>query len=88
LSIAFDNSETAILARVLEPESGTLTPETARYFLSAKFPPEDVARMNLLAEKSRRGEISEKVRHDLENYCHIGDLLGILQSKARMILRK
>lgn len=88
MSIAFDNSETAILARVFEPAPGAMTQEAARYFLNVKFPPEDVAKMNELAEKSREGSLSEKERLALENYCHVGDLLGILQSKARMILRK
>lgn len=88
MSIAFDNSETSILARVFEPVPGAMTPDAARYFLSVKFPPVDVAQMNWLAEKSRQGDLSEAERRDLENYCHVGDLLGILQSKARTIIQR
>jgi hypothetical protein len=88
MSIAIETSETAILARVLDWESGRMTPEAARYFLNAKFPKEDIDRMNTLTEKSRQGVLSEKEQRELENYCHVGDLLGILQSKARVTLQQ
>jgi hypothetical protein len=88
VSIVSEDSETAILSRVLDTDSGPMTPEAARYFLNAKFPQEDADRMNALAEKSRQGTLTENELHTLENYCHVGDLLGILQSKARMNLKK
>ena len=59
MSIASENSETAILSRVLDPESEPMTPEAAHYFLSAKFPQEDADRMNALADKSRQGTLTE-----------------------------
>jgi hypothetical protein len=88
IGIASENGKTAILSRVLDPESEPMTPEAARYFLNVKFPHEDADRMNALAEKSRQGTLTENEHRMLENYCRVGDLLGILQSRARMYLKK
>jgi hypothetical protein len=88
VSIVSEDSETAILSRVLDTESGPMTPDAAHYLLNAKFPQEDADRMNALAEKSRQGTLTETELRTLENYCHVGDLLGILHSKARMNLNK
>jgi len=83
-----DNSTVAILARVLEPEEGRLSPEVARYVLNLKLPERDRERMALLAEKAQQGTLTDSERSDLENYCNVGDLLALIQSKARRALQQ
>jgi hypothetical protein len=72
-----------ILYRLLEPETGNLTPEAARYLLSIDFPQADRDRMALLAEKSQAGALLADERDELEEYVHIGHMLALIQSKAR-----
>jgi hypothetical protein len=43
--------------------------------------------MNLLAARSRDGEISPEEEAELDSYIHVGNLLAIMQSKARLHLR-
>ncbi len=59
----------------------------ARYLLSLDFEPEDVERMNLLAERAREGGLSADEEAELDSYLHVGNLLTIMQSKSRVYLR-
>ncbi len=59
----------------------------ARYLLSLDFEPEDVDRMNLLAERARDGGLSADDEAELDSYLHVGNLLTIMQSKSRVYLR-
>lgn len=59
----------------------------ARYLLSLDFEPEDVDRMNLLAERARGGGLSADEEAELDSYLHVGNLLTILQSRSRIYLR-
>ena len=58
----------------------------ARYLLSLDFEPEDVDRMNQLAERAREGELSAEEEAELDSYLHVNDLIVVLQSKARRSL--
>jgi hypothetical protein len=82
------NSETAILARLIEPERSGLAPEAARYILTLDFKGSDLQRMNELAEKARDGALSPGDEREIENYRHVGHLLALLRSKARVSLRQ
>jgi len=42
--------------------------------------------MNELAEKAREGALSSGEDRELENYRHVGHLLALLRSKARISL--
>jgi hypothetical protein len=86
-SVAFDSSESAILARVLAADHTSMSAEMARYFLRAEFPARDRKRMNALAENASRGSLSAEEQAELENYCHVGELLGLMQSQARRVLQ-
>ena len=82
-----DSSTVAILARVLDPEEGRLAPEAARYVLSLRFRQHDRERMDLLAQKAQHGTLTTGEQTELENYCNVGDLLAMIQSKARQALQ-
>jgi hypothetical protein len=51
------------------------------------FDSADRKRMNALAEKARRGVLSKTEDEELENYIRVGQLLSIMQSKARKLLK-
>jgi hypothetical protein len=65
-----------------------MTRELAEHVLKLTFSDEDKARMNELAEKNQEGRISRREKKELFNFVKVGDLLAILQSKARMTFKK
>jgi DNA-binding FadR family transcriptional regulator len=86
LQIQQRNTEAAILARLIQSRTA-MDSHIARYLLSLDFEPEDVDRMNLLAERAREGELSAEEEAELDSYLHVGNLLTIMQSKSRVYLR-
>jgi hypothetical protein len=81
------NSEAAIFSRVLEPEKPMLSPDAARSILALDFTAADRDRMNQLSAKARGGELTADENEELDNYLRVGDLLAIMQSKARRSLQ-
>ena len=81
-------SETEILRRMVEAEEQHLSPDAARSILKLQFSRSDLRRMNSLAVKNRRGELTAPEEEELSNYIRVGQTLGILQSKARRSLER
>lgn len=81
-------SEAAIFARVWDEGEYPLTPPVARHVLKLRFSATDKARMHELAAKNQRGKLSGEEREELDNFIRVGDLLAILQSKARKRLKQ
>jgi hypothetical protein len=42
--------------------------------------------MQDLADKSQAGTLTEDEERELDSYLHIGNLLAVMQSKARLVL--
>src|SRR5205085_1250500 len=82
------SSEAAIFARVWEGDAGGLTLPVGRHVLKLGFGPWDNARMRELVERHRTGQLTDDEREELDNFVRVGDLLAILQSKARKRLRQ
>ena len=82
------NTQIAILRRMLDPDNGGLSPEAARFFLHLDFPQKDHDRMAELAAKAGTGKLSLDEQEELKEYGRVGDLLAILQPKARKSLQK
>lgn len=80
------NTEAAILARLIESRT-EIDSHVAKYLLSLDFQPDDVERMNLLGARSRAGLLSPDEEAELDSYLHVGNLLTIVQSKARVYLK-
>lgn len=80
------NTEAAILARLIQART-EMDAHVAHYLLSLAFEPADVERMNLLAERSRDGELSPEEAAELDSYVHVGNMLSIIQSRARVYLK-
>jgi hypothetical protein len=81
------NTEAAILARIIQSEEREITPEVARYLLSMKLPSSDEERINELSAKARSGSLTDSETQELDSYLHIGILLGVMQAKARRLLK-
>jgi hypothetical protein len=81
-------SGATIFSRLFESSREGISPELARYILGLSFSTEDSSRMQELAAKNRRGEISHQELEELDNYITAGDILAIWQSKARQTLKQ
>ena len=88
MRIVSNTSETAILSRVIKPDNGTWSRAAAESILKFDFPPADLKRMNSLASKARRGTLTASEEAQLDNYRGVGRLLELLQSKARLSLKR
>jgi len=80
--------EGALLDRLIQPRSGSLPAEAARYFLALDFPASDRERVKELSAKAREGVLSVEEQKQLDEYLFMNDLLALLQSKARLSLQQ
>jgi hypothetical protein len=88
MSVETTTIEAQILTRVIAPDEPTLSPEAAKSILSLAFRDQDRKRMSELAEKARQGTLTDDEREEIEGFERISSLLGLLQSKARVSLKK
>lgn len=79
-------TETDILAAVIVPDQGDLSPEAARSLLELKFGPQAERQMTELAERNQRGELTPAEQADLVKYSRVGAFLNLIQAKARLSL--
>ncbi len=83
------NSQSAsVLDRLLEPITRCLTPESARALVELRADPVAQARIAELAEKCNAGQITPEEQREYETYVHVGNIIAILQAKARLLLRQ
>ena len=82
------NTEAAILARIIEADQGEITPDVPRYLLSMQLPDADRDRVDVLSAKAQSGSLTDAEEAELDSYLHIGSLLGVMQARARRLLRK
>ncbi len=81
-------SEAEIFIRLWEGETGRLSAPAARMVLKLGFRDEDKARMHELAAKNSGGTISPVELAEFDSFLKVADLLAILQSKARQVLKR
>ena len=86
--ISVPTSEADILDRLILPSQGDLAPEAARSLLTIQFGPDDRQRMQELARRAKEGDLSPEELSQAEAYERVGNLLGLLQSKARLSLKQ
>jgi hypothetical protein len=79
---------TSILERIIEPRNGGFSHEHARYVLSLDFSAEEQAHYAELADKVQDGALTDQERAELDDFVAANVLLTILQSKARISLKK
>jgi hypothetical protein len=81
------NTEAAIWERMIDPAEDNLSAEAARFLLRLDFREPDHTRMEELAQKSNDGTLTDDERAELQNYVRIGNVLALIQSKARISLQ-
>jgi hypothetical protein len=82
------STETAILSRVIAPGEPGLSAQLAQVVLSFAFGPDDLKRMQELSEKASEGTLSAEEQEELDRYERVGHFLSLLQSKARVSLKR
>lgn len=80
--------EVEIFSRLFQPENADLTADAARSLLAVEFTEADQQRMHELAGKAQQGRLSEQEQDEADSYSFVGNVLGILKSKARRSLEK
>lgn len=83
-----NTTEGTIWRRLIRPEQNTLSAAVARALLRISFSESDRARMEDLAQRNQRGQLSRGEQKELRSFVKVGDVLGILHSKARQALKK
>jgi hypothetical protein len=78
----------AIWSRIVKPDQATFTPELARTILKLKFDAEDHRRVEELSTKAQKGTLTAEERAELDEYIRVGNQLAVLQSKARLSLKR
>ena len=81
-------TETAILARIIAPDDPGLNRQFAQAVLSFAFRPDDQERMQQLSEKASEGTLTPDEQEEMDSYERVGHFISILQSKARMSLKR
>jgi hypothetical protein len=79
-------TEAQILEHVVMSDQTGMSPEAARAILDLRFDSPAVSRMNELAEKNHRENLTEVEREELEKYLRVGTFLNLMQAKARLVL--
>ena len=77
-----------ILARTIMPGEGNLPVEAARSILHFRLAPADYERVNELAAKARADTLTAEERLELDEYERVTCLVELMQSKARLSLKR
>jgi hypothetical protein len=80
------SNENNIWQRLIRPDEATLSKEAARSLLAVAFSEKDRTRMNDLAERNQRGELNRNETRELNAFIQVGEVLGLIHSKARQSL--
>ncbi len=86
MNATLENSEAAILDRLIRPSEGGWPAPAARAILGMGFEDADKHRMIGLLEKAKAGLLAPDEIRALESYRHVGRLLELMKSRARQSL--
>jgi hypothetical protein len=75
-----------VLDQLVAPLADCLTSESARRLLKVKADPKLQARVNDLADRHSRGELSSEEKAEYGQYVSYSTFVAILKSKARQLL--
>ena len=81
-------TQAAIFAELWDRPPNRLTVPLARHILKMQFSDEEKARVVDLVRRSKTGDLTPAEVEEMDNYLKVGDLLAILQSKARQFLKR
>jgi hypothetical protein len=75
-----------VLDQLITPLGDCLTPESARRLLALKADPKLQARVDDLARRHSRGELTPEEQAEYGHYVSYSTFVAILKSKARQLL--
>ncbi len=81
------DQQSAVLDRMLDPVARCFTPEVDRRIADLRADSKTQGRLSELAEKSATGSLGPGEQEEYQAYVEALDLVGILQAKARAVLR-
>jgi hypothetical protein len=76
-----------ILQQLADLDAQSMSPKTARKLLDISFSASHQNRVDILSEKAQAGSLTPAEENELDEYIRVGDLLAILQSRARQALK-
>lgn len=85
---AMNRDAASVLDQLLDPVSRCFSPEGARALLEVRADATAQVRVAELAEKCNEGRLTAEERREYETYVHVGNLIAILQAKARLFLKQ
>ena len=80
-------SEIDVWFGVISPDENGMSAADANAILRWAFSDEAKSRMEDLASRNGRGMLTEAEQEELSAYVHVGQVIGILQAKARLSLK-
>jgi hypothetical protein len=81
-----ETTEAAIWERVIHPQ-GKMSTAAARQIVQLQLSNDQQSRMHELATKNQSGTLTPEEESELDNFCRVGTMLSILQSRARQVLK-
>jgi len=88
MSTTIVSHEADILRRVVDPLRTGWSRDASEAILALALPKRDASRASTLARKACAGSLSPAEARELEDYRHIGRFLDLMQSRARLSLKK
>jgi hypothetical protein len=76
-------TEADILKDIIGPDRSELNPEAAKSILALGFSRTSKSRIRSLLRANNGGSISPEERMELEKFLRVGQLVDLLQAKAR-----
>lgn len=78
----------AVYERIFSPSFDDLEPEAARALLKLKLSKADLERASELGAMTKKPGMTKEQHEQLDFYLQLGDLLILIQSRARMALKE
>lgn len=79
-------SEAEILSEIISPQGGGLSSAAAHAILELDFSESTRNLIRDLLQAQNKGSISEEEQSNLQKYLRVGQLIDLLQAKARLSL--
>lgn len=83
--MAATDTETGIFARIVDSSWTKMSREAADSILALRFAESDCDRMNQLAEKARRGSLTQSEDVELNRFIQVGNFLAVMKAKVRRL---
>jgi hypothetical protein len=81
-------TEADILSDAIQPGRADLSKATAKALLDLRFSATQEKRLGRLLDKNNAGTLTDGDRLEMERYVRVGNMISLLQAKARLTLRK